>query len=227
MNIKGYTANESHPPAQTAAPGLTGADFGSLFTAAVARAAAAAGSAGSAEDAQSSLEEFKSEFYRKIEAIPVHPSQSGVSQSISIAEGLFEKMRVDPELEKVILAQIQTGLSQNLVSPPAYSTMRFDENGQFSASSGTAEYMDDFEKEAADAFWRSEPSDVDRKAAKKSAKKEKEQKAEERRRMEELLTDLALQRRRNARAAEERVNGDGDYVSGPAPVIRPSVIESV
>jgi hypothetical protein len=235
MNINGFSQFENLFPLQGGGSAFGKTDFSALFTLAMAKAQAAkamdaSSSAASATASYAlSLEEYKDEFHQKIDAMPMHPSQYGVQQAISIADGLFEKMQADPELEKEILAQIQANLSQNLAEPPAYVIIRFDENGQFSRMNGTADTMDDYEKEAADAFWRSNSSDAESKASKRAEKKQQERKAEERKRMEELLTDLALQRRENARIAEELARGDAvsGYVRGPAPVMRPSVMDSI
>lgn len=176
-----------------------------------------------------SIDEYKQAFMAKIEAIAIHPSQTGARQSISIAEGLWTKMQADPELEQQVLSQIESDLSANFVVSPAFTTMRFDENGVYSGTAGGSAHMASYERESSDAFWRREPTSV--REEKNDAQTRREERKERRKKMDELLDELAAQRRLTLRAAQDGRRevslGIADYVRGPQSIVRPSVIESL
>lgn len=205
----------------------------SAFAAAMLAAAGTAG-AGEAvvEEAGFTLDEYKSAFLEKIDSMTIHPSQAGARQSISIAEELFAKMRADPELEQRVLSEIEEGLGANFAVPPAFCTMRFDENGVYSGTAGGSAYMDAFEKEASDAFWRREPASASVvKSDKDTEKTRREEKREKAKMLEEYLYELAVQRRLDRQAMQtsyrDVVRGEADYVVGPTPVVKPSILESL
>ena len=187
--------------------------------------------AAAVEGATLTLAQYKQAFLEKIDAMPIHPSQAGAQQSISIAEALFAKMQADPELEQQVLDQIKADLGANFAVSPAFTTMRFDENGVYSGTAGGSAYMDRFEQESADAFWRRDPSQAEKKAEKRAEEQRKVEKKKKREALEKLLNDLALQRRQHAAAIEEGrldvTKGIADYVRGPTPVMRPSLLESL
>ena len=229
MNISPYSQKYAYMARQfaTAASGETVR----AENAAAIIAAATVSSAAPAEAPQTSLEDYKREFYGKIDAMPIHPSQAGTRQSISIAPELFDKMRNDPELEQKVLTQIEADLAANYVVSPAFATMRFDADGEYSGSAGGSAYMGEFEKEASDAFWRREPSgkaqDLKALDEKRAEEKRREKKLQERQQMEELLNSLAEQRRASVRSMQDYTAGVTEYMRGPQTIIRPSIIESL
>ena len=218
----------------TSSAGKVGATQGvSAFAAVMLHAAAGAGESGEVvmEDAGLSLEEYRKAFLEKIDSMAIHPSQTGARQSISIAEELFAKMQSDPELEREVLSQIEEGLGANFAVPPAFCTMRFDENGVYSGTAGGSAHMGAFEEESADAFWRREPSSSTAGTDREAEKMRREEKREKAKKLEKYLHELAVQRRldRQAMQTDYRnvLEGEADYIEGPTPVVKPSILESL
>lgn len=173
--------------------------------------------AAAAAEQAPTLEEFKREFMALIDAMPIHPSQAGARQSISIHDKAFEKMLEDPEFAEGILEQIRSDLAADYgIASPAFCTMRFDENGVYSGSSGGSFHMDKFERESADAFWRREPVTGSTGYGKSTKEVEEESRREKREKLEELLDILAQKRRTQARNLQESYHsrfrsGEGGY----------------
>lgn len=165
---------------------------------------------GEAEDKQQTLEEFKQEFYKFIDSVPIHPSQAGARHSVSIHDKAFEKMMNDPEFKAEVEGLIRREFSGDFsIASPAFCTMRFDENGVYTGTAGGSAHMGKFETEAADAFWRKEPAagtqNVDqdsfwKRDSKKSAKEKAKEKREE---MDKLLERLAEKRQQHADILQE------------------------
>lgn len=202
-------------------------DMSAVMKAAIEQAQAT----GESVAAEQTLADYKSAFLARIDTIPIHSSQVGARQSISIPDALFEKMLADPELAGQVFSQIEADLTADFVVPPAFTTMRFDENGVYSGSAGGSAHMSAFERESADAIWRREPvSELEKNAKKRAEAAEKDEKEKKRKELAELLVTLAVQRRDNERAMHESrgevAKGIADYVVGTGSVVRPSVLES-
>lgn len=89
------------------------------------------------EAPKQTLEEFKKEFSKFIDSVPIHPSQAKASLSISIHDNVFEKMMEDPEYKAEIENMVREQLGASF-SPadPAFCTMRLDANGEYTGSGG-------------------------------------------------------------------------------------------
>ena len=211
--------------------GATTVARGATFTIATASMVAATESDETVPASQT-IEEYKQDFMAKIQAISIHPSQAGARQSISIADGLWAKMQADPELEKQVLAQIESDLTAAFAVEPAFTTMRFDENGVYAGTAGGSAHMAHYEREAADAFWKRGSAPATGSSSKDDeAKARKAQRKERREKTEKLLDELAAQRRQAYQAAQEGRRdvslGIADYVRGSSAIVRPSIIESL
>ena len=183
-----------------------------------------------------SLDEYKQAFHAKIDSYAIHPSLSGMRQSITIAPELYEKMMNDPELEAKVLGQIEETLTTAWPYPaigaPAFCATSFDADGEYSATSGGSAHLGKFEAMSANAAWRYEPTASVATAMSKDDEKSAEAaKVKKKKKIEELLNNLAQQRRENMRAMQDayrkKVSGEADYVPGPESVVRPSVLESL
>ncbi len=167
------------------------------------------------EQEQPTLAEFKKQFYQFIESLPIHPSQAGARQSVSIHDHVFEKMLQDPGYKTEVENMIKESFNANF-SPanPAFCTFRLDANGEYRGTAGGSAYMSAFETEASDAFWRKEPISDARKSSddyftRKSKKRTENKKKEEK----EMLRLLAEKRRQYG---EDLINADKISAMRPA-----------
>lgn len=178
------------------------------------------------------LEEFKREFYEAIDSLPMHPSQAGAHHSISIHEKAFEKMMADEGLREEILEQIRINFAGDYtIAPPAFTTIRFDENGAFSGTAGGSAHMGVFVRESADAFWRKDsvaPGANRKSEARAADERRKEKKAKEKKVLDELLDRLARNRRLASRQSGElyRERFDPEY-GGQANIPAPEPLSSL
>ncbi|MCD8351658.1 MAG: hypothetical protein LUC93_13710 [Planctomycetaceae bacterium] len=151
-----------------------------------------------AEPASKALDAFKKEFHDWIDTVPVHSSQANALMSITIDDKAFEKMMVDSDFKQEVQDLIVRQLGTEFTIPPAFTTMRIDENGVYSGTAGGSAHLDWFANESRNAFWtRGQYDDKDTSGDKADAKRDK------RKKMEELLGKLAVERRlRRLDAAE-------------------------
>lgn len=143
----------------------------------------AAAESAAAEQQPKTLEEFKKDFYEYINSIPLHPSQQNARHSISISDQAFQKMMDDPEYKAEVEYILEREMGANFAVPPAFTTMTWDANGEYSGTAGGSAHMDKFETLSSDAFWKREPGTDE---ASKRADKRKE--------IDKLLEELLARR---------------------------------
>ncbi|MCD8139502.1 MAG: hypothetical protein LUE17_06960 [Planctomycetaceae bacterium] len=151
-----------------------------------------------AEPESNALDAFQKEFHDWLDTVPVHISQSNALMSITIDDKAFEKMMVDADFKQEVQDLIVRQLGAEFAVPPAFTTMRIDENGVYSGTAGGSAHLGWFANESRNAFWtRGQHGERDTSADKAEAKRNK------RKKLEELLGKLAEDRRlRRLDAAE-------------------------
>ncbi len=152
-----------------------------------------------AEPESLDLEAFKKEFNDWIDTVDVHPSQAATLQAISIDDKAYEKMMTDPDFKKEVQANIIQFLGANFTIPPAFTSLGINEGGVYSCIAAGSAHWGWFAGEASGASWtRNVPKDESDSSADRAEAKRKKRKQ-----LDELLGELAEERRlRRIDAAE-------------------------
>ena len=156
-------------------------------------------------DKEQTLEEFKAQFYKEIENITIHSSQSGTKQSITISDKGFEKMMADPAKKEEVLRLIrrELGAAYPTMAAPSFSTMNFDDNLEYTGAAYGSAYESDFRSSSANAFWRNDKTESASSRKKKADFQQLLDEAAEKRRAEKKREDELKSERAGEAAARD------------------------